>query len=188
MTAQQCRRATTVNAAVRCARWLRAARNVLLLLAILGCATSAARAQPRADHGSSDVYAAPGIGIVWGIERGASDAEAVVVIRIATDPATYPWLAVLGINPFTNAETSLLPPTAIQRSVDVRIPRARFADHPRTEVRVYATQGAAQAGSASVTVFYLGVPDTTPEFVDRAKLEASLTERMARARAAKGPQ
>ena len=180
--------APIVDDVARLARWLRGARNVLLVLAALGCATSVAQAQPRADHGSSDVYAAPGIGIVWGIERGASDAEAVVVIRIATDPATYPWLTVRGVNPFTNAETPLLQPTVVERSVDVRIPRAQFADHPRTEVRLYATQGAARSDTASVTVFYLGVPDTTPEFVDRAKLEASLTERMARARAAKGPQ
>jgi hypothetical protein len=188
MTAGQRRVASIVEDAARGARWLRVARNVLLVLAVIGHATSVACAEPRADHGSSDVYTAPGIGIVWGIERGAGDAEAVVVIRIATDPATYPWLTVRGVNPFTNAETPLLQPTAVERSVDVRIPRARFADHPRTEVRLYATQDAARSGTASVTVFYLGVPDTTPEFADRAKLEASLTERMARARAAKGPQ
>jgi len=188
MTAQRSRVAPIVDDVARLARWLRAVRNVLVVLAVLGCATPVACAQPRADHGSSDVYAAPGIGIVWGIERGASDADAVVVVRIATDPATYPWLTVRGVNPFTNAQTPLLPPTAVERSVDVRIPRARFADHPRTEVRLYATHDAAESGTASVTVFYLGVPDTTPEFVDRAKLEASLVERMARARAAKGPQ
>lgn len=186
MTARRPRVTTVSSGAARCARGLRAARNTLLVLALLGC-SPVADAQSRTDHGSSDVYTAPGVGIVWGIERGTSDAEAVVVIRITTDPAAYPWLAARGINPFTNAEAALLQPTAVERSVDVRIPRARFADHPRTEVRLYATQGAAQADAPSLTVFYLGVPDTTPEFVDRTKLEASLTERMARARATKGP-
>jgi hypothetical protein len=172
----------------RCARWQRALRNLLVSLAVLGCTTSAASAEVRTEHGSSDVYAAPGIGIVWAIERSASEADATVVIRIAADPAMYPWLAVRGVNPFTKGENVLLQPTVVERSVDLRIPRARFADHPKTEVGLYATQDAARSGAATLTVFYLGVPDTTPEFVDRAKLEASLTERMARARAAKGPQ
>jgi hypothetical protein len=139
-------------------------------------------------HPCTARYAAPGIGIVWAIERGASEADAIVVIRITADPAMYPWLAVRGVNPFTKGENVLLQPMAVERSVDLRMPRARFADHPRTEVGLYATQDAARSGAATLTVFYLGVPDTTPEFVDRAKLEASLTERMARARAAKGPQ
>jgi hypothetical protein len=33
-----------------------------------------------------------------------------------------------------------------------------------------------------LTVFYLGVPDTTPEFADAAKLDAYLAERLERAR------
>ena len=177
-----------VAAVAQCAHWRCAVRNVLVALAVLAGTMSVSGAQTRTDHGSSDVYAAPGIGIVWAIERGVSEADAIVVIRIAADPAIYPWLAVRGVNPFTNGEVMWSQPTAAEPGVDVRIPRARFADHPKTEIGLYATHDAAESGTASVTVFYLGVPDTTPEFVDRAKLEASLVERMARARAAKGPQ
>ena len=177
------------EASARPRRWSHAVRRIAALLWLLaGCAMSVASAQSRAEHGSSDVYTAPGIGIVWAIERGASDADAVVVLRIATDAATYPWCTVRGVNPFNHADELLLPPTAVERSIDVRIPRARFADHPRTEVAFFATEAAARSGAASMTVFYLGVPDTTPEFVDAAKLDASLSARMALARAAKGAQ
>ena len=185
MTAYVNRGAPHAVAVDQCARWRRTVRNMLLALAVLGGTMSGAGAQTRTDHGSSDVYAAPGIGIVWAIERGVSEADAIVVIRIAADPAIYPWLAVRGVNPFTNGEVMWSQPTAAEPGVDVRIPRARFADHPKTEIGLYATQDGARAGAARLTVFYLGVPDTTPEFVDHAKLEASLTERMARARAAK---
>lgn len=167
--------------------WL-TTRNLGAALALAACITAGAQAQSRAEHGSSDVYAAPGVSIVWGVERGATEADAVVVIRVATDAATYPWLAVWGVNPFTQAATPFQRAIAVERSVDVRVPRTRFADHPRTEFRLYATQDAAQSDAANLTVFYLGVPDTTPEFVDRAKLDASLAGRMARARAAKAPQ
>ena len=53
MTAQRRRVAPIVDD--RLARWLRSAHSVLLVLAALGCATSVAQAQARADHGSSDV-------------------------------------------------------------------------------------------------------------------------------------
>jgi hypothetical protein len=36
-------------------------------------------------------------------------------------------------------------------------------------------------------VFYLGVPDTTPEFADAAKLDAYLRERIAQVRGSKLP-
>jgi hypothetical protein len=44
----------------------------------------------------------------------------------------------------------------------------------------------AQANAPQLVVYYLGVPDTTPEFADAAKLDASLSERIARARAPGG--
>ena len=77
------------------------------------------------------------------------------------------------------------PAQAAGRST-LRIPRAQFADYPRTEFRFFDSGGARASRCAELVVFYLGVPDTTPEFADAAKLDASLSERIARARAAGG--
>lgn len=151
-----------------------------LVFALLVLVAATTDAQPRDAHGSADVYAAPGVALAWGILRGPTEAATSVVIRIMTDQKTYPWLAVAGIDPFTKAEQPLQPATPISGTLDVQVPRQRFADFPRTEFRLYDTAAAAQSGTPSLTVFYLGIPDTTPEFADRAKLDAYLSDRIAR--------
>jgi hypothetical protein len=69
--------------------------------------------------------------------------------------------------------------------VNLRMPRAHFAAFPRTELRFYAPTSSPAAPAESLLVFYLGVPDTTPEFADEAKLDAYLRERIARMRGSK---
>ena len=60
----------------------------------------------------------------------------------------------------------------------MRIPRAQFADTPRTEWQLYASEAAARAGKPGLVVYYVGIPDTTPEFADAEKLDAFLATRV----------
>ena len=68
--------------------------------------------------------------------------------------------------------------------LEVRIPRATFAEFPRREIRFYRTEADWQAKRPALTIFYLGVPDTTPEFLSEAALDAYLTDALTRIRAA----
>ena len=52
------------------------------------------------------------------------------------------------------------------------MPRASFADHPSTEFHFFARGEDATANKPKLTVFYLGVPDTTPEFARAGEAEA----------------
>ncbi|HEY8241852.1 MAG TPA: hypothetical protein VII68_00205 [Casimicrobiaceae bacterium] len=131
-------------------------------------------------HGSADAFRAPGVAMAWAIERGRDEASTTVVVRIVADRAAYAWLEVRGVDPFTQAEQTILAGRAIGGPLDVRIARPRFADTPRTEWRLYASEAAVAAGPAALTVYYVGVPDTTPEFADPAKLDAFLAARTAR--------
>jgi hypothetical protein len=154
-------------------------------VALLAFAAAGALAQgPREVHGSGDAYADGHVALAWAILRGATEATTIVVIRIEADARAYRGLAVVGADPFTKTEALLQPPTAIATPVDVRVPRARFADLPRTEVRLFATATPSPAAAPDVVVYYVGVPDTTPEFADAAKLDSDLSARIARARAA----
>jgi len=131
-------------------------------------------------HGSADAFGAPGIAMAWAIERGKDEATTTAVVRVVADRATYGWLDVRGVDPFTQGAEPILAGRAIGGSLDVRIARSRFADTPRTEWRFYATEADAAAGAPTLTVYYVGVPDTTPEFAERAKLDAYLAARTAR--------
>ena len=92
----------------------------------------------------------------------------------------------MGIDPFTQRQQPLLPVTALAADIDVRVPRAHFADFPRTEVRLFGSADADGTGAPKLVVYYLGVPDTTPEFASASALESYLAQRIARARAATG--
>jgi hypothetical protein len=145
---------------------------------------SSTAAEPNEVHGSGDAYAAPGLVLAWAVLRGADDASTRVVLRIVADPSVYPMVAAIARNPFSNAEHVLQPPTSTGGTVDVRVPRSQYADFPRSEVRLFDSTRAAQANAPSLVVFYLGVPDTTPEFTTEAALQAYFADRITRARAA----
>ena len=149
------------------------------LLCLIALAPGLALAQaPREVHGSGDTFAEPGVALAWGILRGATESATTVVVRIATDRARYPGIAVVAIDPFTKAERTILPMSPNAGFTDVRIPRSQFADFPRTEFKFFR----AITDVPVLMVFYHGVPDTTPEFADAAKLEAHLASRIAQPR------
>lgn len=162
------------------------ARSVGLAAVLLAGSVALAAEPPRAVHGSSDAFAAPGIALAWGVLRGAGEASTAVVVRVVTDPGAYPQVAVVGIDPFTKGERSVRPAAASSGTADVRIPRSQFADFPHTELRLYASAEAAGRSEPALVVYYHGVPDTTPEFNDPARLDAHLAARIAAVQAPGG--
>ncbi len=157
-------------------------RSLLALagLTLAACAVAPATKPTREVHGMSDAFAAPGVALAWGILRGADEAATVVVMRIVADRAAYPWFAVTGIDPFTRAKHRVLAPTRSADVTYVRAPRSHYAEFPRTEVRFYDSESAALKDSPALIVFFLGVPDTTPEFATEEKLEAYFRQRLLR--------
>lgn len=163
--------------------WPRPAGLVLLAALPLAAFDVLGDEPQRVAHGSADAYAERGAALAWAVQRGASEAATLVVIRIATDPARYPVVAVTSVDPFTQARDAALAPTRSAGSLDVRLPRARFGDFPRTEVAFHSRAPAAAGDPPALLVYYVGVPDTTPEFADAGKLEAYLAARVAKLRA-----
>jgi hypothetical protein len=160
-----------------------------LMLACLALACVAAAPAPAADpqpeiHGMADAYAGQGVALAWAVLRGTNEAATVVIVRIVADPDRYPLVAAIGGNPFSRRTAPVLRATPSAGGVDLRVARAHFADFPRTELRFYASVAAAQSEMPRVVVYYLGVPDTTPEFATEANLEAYLVDRISRIRGA----
>lgn len=153
-------------------------------LALAGFTTAPARAAdpPPEVHGSADAFARPGVALAWGVLRAAREDETAVVIRIEADPATYGWIEIVGKDPFTQREEKLQAVTEVGGPFDLKVLRARFADLPRTEIRLWPAGRAPGATSPALTVYYLGIPDTTPEVQRAGDLDRSLSTRVKRAR------
>jgi hypothetical protein len=132
-------------------------------------------------HGADSLFVSPTVKLAWAVRRGASEADTLVIIRIAPAGAAYRALRVDGVDPFTKEHKVFVAVRALAGETDVAIPRAAFADHPSTEFRFFASADAAAANAPKLTVFYLGVPDTTPEFPGQREADAYL-ERMLKPR------
>jgi hypothetical protein len=160
-------------------------RILFATVAACWCSIAFAAGPAREMHGMSDAFAAPGVALAWGVLRGAGDSQAVVDVRFAVDPMTYPRVVVVGRDPFSSAER-VLAASPTPGLTDLRVPRSNFARYPRTEFRFYGTAAREPAETPKLVVYFVGVPDTTPEFANEARLDASLTERIVRARGAAG--
>ena len=148
----------------------------LIVTLMLALSTLAARAQDVV-HGADSLFVSPTVKLAWAVRRGGSEADTLVIIRVVPAGADYRALRVDGIDPFTKEHKVLVAARALAGETDVAIPRAAFADHPSTEFRFFASDEAAAANVPKLTVFYLGVPDTTPEFSGQREADAYL-ERM----------
>lgn len=158
-------------------------RRAIAAVALCASIAHAAPDDTREAHGVADAYARPGVALAWGILRGKSEADTVVVVRVDADSPAYAFVSAEGIDPFTQQRKTIQPPTRAIGGVDLRFPRSHFADFPRTEFRFSAT---GNATSPVLTVYYLGVPDTTPEFPTQDALGRYLTDRLTRERATGG--
>jgi hypothetical protein len=174
---------------------MRAASALRLTILTIASATVfltvvAARAADagREIHGSADAFAMPGLSLAWAVLRAPKDDEAAVVIRIEPDPAMFGRIEVVGKDPFTQREERLQPATSVGGAFDLKVPRVRFADFPRTEIRLWKSGSGSEGVVPAVVVYYLGVPDTTPEVVQAGDLDRSLSARIARARAESPPR
>jgi hypothetical protein len=131
-------------------------------------------------HGANAAFAGPGVAIAWGVLQGPTEAETVVVIRIAGRADAYRYVSVEAVDPFSQSRRMVLASQPLAGTVDVRSPRASFAEFPRREVRLYRTADDARAKTPALTVYYLGVPDTTPEFPTEPALDRYLAAALAR--------
>jgi len=164
---------------------LRAATCALALLggmlhATAATAADAAQGAPAQEaHGVADAFARPGVALAWGVLRGRRDEDAVVIVRIETAAPEYAFVSAAAVDPFSNAHKAVQAPTRAQGGVELRMPRAQFADFPRTEFAFAPDAGTTRP---ALTVYYLGVPDTTPEFATQDALAAYLADRIVRER------
>lgn len=121
-------------------------------------------------HGADALFRGGGLTIAWAVARDRDDAKTAVLLAI-TDPAKrYDGVDVVGLDPFSHKREIVMPHAPLDGSTEIRLPRKRFSDLPRTELRFY------KSGAVTTTVYYLGVPDTTPEFPDADAARRYLTQ------------
>ena len=136
-------------------------------------------------HGENSSFVGNGVAMVWGVLRGARDEDTQAILRIAPAGGSYIAISVDGVDPFSQRRQELLGMRAMTNPLDIPTPRATFADLPRREIHFY-TANDQHAQRPSLTVYFMGLPDTTPEFASEAALRRYLEETVAGLLTAKG--
>ena len=146
-------------------------RCVAMLVAALLASPAAAQ---QTVHGENSIFTSPQVTLGWAVKRGPSENDTLVIVRVIAADKDLHALRVDGVDPFTKDRKAFVAARALEGVTDIAIPRAQFADHPSTEFHFFASAADVAARTPKLTVFYLGVPDTTPEFADQNAAEAYL--------------
>jgi hypothetical protein len=143
---------------------------VLALLLITG--SPCARSQ-EVVHGADSLFVAPTLKIAWAVQKGANEESTFVLLRIANSAGRYRQVSLDGVDLFSTKRKILVSARPLPASLDLTVPRSSFAEYPSCEIHLYRE---AADQSPSLTVYYLGVPDTTPEFAAAQDAQAYLAK------------
>jgi hypothetical protein len=134
-------------------------------------------------HGADSSFRAQGITILWAILKGGSEASTVVHIRILRDAGSAPALEFFGVeavDPFSQERAWVIMGEPFQAVQTVRSARADFQDKTERWLHFYTNRATLENGRPTLTIFYHGIPDTTPELLTDAALEAYLSQALSR--------
>jgi hypothetical protein len=154
-----------------------------LLMAGVWPAPLHAQAAVEAIHGADGVFVSPDIAIVWAVLKEPAVVKepaqttgdrAAVWLRIVNRSRAFSRLSIDGVDPFTSTRERLESGVALAQEARIGADRGRFSDLPSRELHFYRSDDDWRAERPALNVYYLGVPDTTPEFSTRAAMDAYL--------------
>ncbi len=151
----------------------RAVKWRALIAAILFVTVGNTYAQVKAEvlHGADGVFVVPDTAIVWAVLKQPSGDKATVWLRIINSTQEFSHVAIDGVDPFSKKRERVEAGTKLDAEARLASDRDTFSDLPSREVHLYRTAADMRANMPTLTVYYLGVPDTTPEFSTRAAME-----------------
>lgn len=144
-----------------------------LIAAILLIALGNAYAQVKAEalHGADGIFVVPDAAIVWAVLKQPSGDKADVWLRVVNSTRKFSHVAIDGVDPFSKKRERVEAGTRLEAEVRIASDRDTFADLPSRELHLYRSEADWRANKPALTVYYLGVPDTTPEFTTRVAMD-----------------
>ena len=130
-------------------------------------------------HGENSSFQGHGVIMAWAILKTADEERSEVVVRLETDPA-YRFLRWDGVDPFTGARQVMLPGKPLGERVEIRSLRSSFTEFTRREFHFFRSAEDLQAGRPALTIYFMGIPDTSPEFLGEAALQGYLDQTLAK--------
>jgi hypothetical protein len=153
-----------------------------LTLALLVSSAGSVAQQGSVVHGADSMFSAPTVKLVWAIYRGVTESTTEVIIRAVDTADSYRFIRVDAVDPFSKQHKNLVATRPFDRQTDLIVPRSAFAETPSAEIHLFHTAEDLAGERPALTVFYLSVPDTTPEFTALTQADAYLKRMSAQPR------
>jgi hypothetical protein len=151
-------------------------RSVCLALLLATLAISTLVSAQEKVHGADSLFVAPTVKVGWVVQKGESEETTRVVLRVVNSVDQFRRVRLDGVDPFSNNRKVLVSAQALGESIDLSLPRSGFAEFPSCEIHLYRSAAPSLEEQPSLTVYYLGVPDTTPEFASAQDAQAYLAK------------
>jgi len=98
-----------------------------------------------------------------------------VWLRVVNTGRKFSHVAIDGVDPFSKKRERVEKGVALGAEARIESDRDSFADFTSREIHFYRSEADWRADKPAVTVYYLGVPDTTPEFASRDAMDRYLS-------------
>ncbi|MBN2552526.1 MAG: hypothetical protein JXB06_07135 [Spirochaetales bacterium] len=163
-------------------------RTVILLLlaaAVLCSGKVRLAAQGAEHHGADSTFQVEGLVFMWAILRAADEPSTQVVLDIVkTSPAAerFRLYSVQAVDPFTGESRTEVEAARLEEKNRVLRPRPEFQIFSNRRILLFTDERSVSLDLPELTVFYQGVPDTSPEFSDIDNLEAYFQQVLQRIR------
>jgi len=148
---------------------------VLALTLLFSFIMESSRAQGKREyHGADSLFEKEGIVILWAILKGSTEESSwvsVKIIQTGEGPASFQLFSVEAVDPFSNQKEWVVKGEAFKKENRVKSIRASFREKTARRVLFYEKAEDLLKENPAMIVYYLGVPDTSPEFMTEREIE-----------------
>ncbi len=146
-------------------------RNILAAMLLCAVMNSFAQTPQESLHGAHEVFVSSDAAIVWAVLKAPTGDKATVWLRIVNTTKKFSHISIDGVDPFSKKRERVQSGIPLQTEARIASDRDTFSDLPSREVHFYRSEAELRTEKPTLTVYYLGVPDQTPEFSTRGALD-----------------
>jgi hypothetical protein len=122
-------------------------------------------------HGADSVFEKEGIVILWAILKGQDEASSWVSIKIThSGGSPLQFFSVEAIDPFSKEKEWVVKGKKLEKENMIKSIRTSFRDKTSRRILFYGNREALEKEKPDMTVFYMGVPDTSPEMLSEEEM------------------
>jgi len=123
-------------------------------------------------HGADSTYEREGITILWAILKGPTEESSWVYIKIVnSQKSPFQIFSMEAVDPFSKEREFVVKGERLGDENTIRSVRSSFRDKTARRILFYRSQEAFQKENPDLAVYYLGVPDTSPEVLSEKEID-----------------